>query len=181
MSQTEKAETSHKKAENLDKYLKYESPLVSRYSSPEMLFNFSDFKKFSKWRLLWVYLARAQKKLGLDISNEQISEMEANLENINFDYARREEKLLRHDVMAHVHAYALCCPKAASIIHLGATSCFVTDNADLIAIRDGFDILAKKLAKSISRLADFCLKYMNLPCLGYTHLQPGSWFVSILV
>ena len=156
------------------KYDKYESPLVSRYASDEMLATFSDRKKFANWRRLWFYLASAQKQLGLNISDEQLAEMKANVENIDFDEAKREEKLLRHDVMAHVHTFAKCCPSAAPIIHLGATSCYVGDNADLIAIRDGLEILCVKLARCISRLANFCTEYKDMACLGYTHLQPGK-------
>ena len=155
------------------RFLKYESPLVSRYSSDAMLYNFSDMKKFSQWRRLWLYLAKAEKEIGLEISDEQIAEMENNLENIDFEVAKQEEKRLRHDVMAHVHTFAKCCPKSAPIIHLGVTSAYVTDNGDLIAIRDGFEILLKKLGSCIKRLSEFCLKYKDLPCLGYTHLQPG--------
>lgn len=105
-----------------DSFLKYESPLGSRYASKEMLALFSDFQKFSNWRLLWVYLADAERQLGLQISEEQLEEMRANLKNIDFEYAQKEERLIRHDVMAHVHTFAKCCPKAAPIIHLGATS-----------------------------------------------------------
>jgi adenylosuccinate lyase len=159
---------------NLDKYKKYESPLVSRYCSDDMLYNFSDFKKFSNFRLLWLYLATAEKELGLDITDEQLEEMKQNIYNIDFDYANNQEKILRHDTMAHVLTYAHCCPKASSIIHLGATSAYVTDNADLIAIRDGFDILCLKLARTIKRLSTFCLKYKDLACLSYTHLQPAQ-------
>jgi len=162
-----------KKEMDNSKYLKYESPLVTRYSSAEMQFNFSDMKKFSNWRSLWLNLATAQKQLGLEISDEQLNEMRENLKNIDFDMASKEEKILRHDVMAHVHTLAKCCPKAAPIIHLGATSCYVTDNADLISIRDGFQILLNRLARTINRLSDFCEKYKDIPCLGYTHLQPG--------
>ena len=154
--------------------MKYESPLVSRYASDAMLYNFSDMKKFAQWRKLWLYLAKGEKELGLEISDEQISEMEQNLDNIDFEVAKQEEKRLRHDVMAHVHTFAKCAPKAAPIIHLGATSAYVGDNGDLIAIRDGFDILLKKLACCINRLSDFCVVYKDLPCLGYTHLQPAQ-------
>ena len=156
------------------KYMKYESPLIARYASAEIAANFSDFKKFSTWRLLWLYLAKCEKQLGLKITDEQIEEMEKNVKNIDFKMAADEEKILRHDVMAHVHTFAKCCPKAAPIIHLGATSAYVGDNCDLICMRDGLDILCKKLARCISRLADFSEKYKNLPCLGYTHLQPAQ-------
>ena len=159
------------------KYLKYESPLVTRYSSAEMQYNFSDMKKFSNWRSLWLNLAKAQKQLGLEISDEQLNEMEKNLKNIDVELASKEEKILRHDVMAHVHTFAKCCPRAAPIIHLGATSCYVTDNSDLISIKDGFQLLLNQLARTIKRLSDFCEKYKDLPCLGYTHLQPGFFFI----
>jgi adenylosuccinate lyase len=156
-------------------YLKYESPLVSRYASKEMLACFSDHKKFSTWRRLWLYLAQSEKELGLNITQEQLDEMQSNIENIDFEYAQKEERLIRHDVMAHVHTFAKCSPKAAPIIHLGATSCYVTDNADLIAIKDGLNILCKKLARTINVLSNFCDQYKDLPCLGYTHLQPGKF------
>ncbi|NXG82121.1 PUR8 lyase, partial [Stercorarius parasiticus] len=152
----------------------YRSPLVSRYASPEMGFNFSERKKFGTWRRLWLYLAQAEKSLGLPITDEQIKEMEANLDNIDFKMAAEEEKKLRHDVMAHVHTFAHCCPKAAAIIHLGATSCYVGDNTDLIVLRDGFNLLLPKLARVISRLANFAEKYADLPTLGFTHYQPAQ-------
>ncbi|XP_005150389.1 adenylosuccinate lyase [Melopsittacus undulatus] len=157
-----------------DGLARYRSPLVSRYASPEMGFNFSERKKFGTWRRLWLYLAQAEKSLGLPITDEQIQEMEANLDNIDFKMAAEEEKKLRHDVMAHVHTFAHCCPKAAAIIHLGATSCYVGDNTDLIVLRDGFDLLLPKLARVISRLADFAEKYADLPTLGFTHYQPAQ-------
>lgn len=156
------------------KYYKYESPLCTRYASDEMLLNFSDFKKFYRWRYLWLNLAKAEKQLGLDITDEQLVEMEANLENIDFEYAKQEEKKIRHDVMAHIHTFGKCCPKAAPIIHLGATSCYVGDNADLIMIKEGFNILNSKLARCISKLGNFCREYKDMPCLGYTHLQPAQ-------
>ncbi|XP_072127908.1 adenylosuccinate lyase [Mobula birostris] len=153
---------------------RYRSPLVSRYSSPEMAFNFSEVKKFNTWRRLWLYLARGEKMLGLPITEEQLQEMESNLDNIDFKMAAEEEKRLRHDVMAHVHTFAHCCPKAAAIIHLGATSCYVGDNTDLIVLRDGFDILLPKLARVIGRLADFAQQHAALPTLGFTHYQPAQ-------
>ncbi|KAG8436338.1 hypothetical protein GDO86_007439 [Hymenochirus boettgeri] len=157
-----------------EEVMRYRSPLVSRYASREMAFNFSDSKKFQTWRRLWLRLAQAQRSLGLPITEEQIQEMEANLENIDFKMAADEEKRLRHDVMAHVHTFAHCCPKAAPIIHLGATSCYVGDNTDLIVLRDGFDLLLPKLARVISRLADFAERYAELPTLGFTHYQPAQ-------
>ncbi|XP_078321020.1 adenylosuccinate lyase-like [Crassostrea virginica] len=152
----------------------YRSPLVSRYASPEMAFNFSEMKKFTTWRRLWTYLAKSEKALGLDITEEQVKEMENNLTNIDFQLAAAEEKKVRHDVMAHVHTFGACCPKAAGIIHLGATSAYVGDNTDLIVMRDGFDILLPKLARVIKSLSAFAEKQKNLPCLSYTHLQPAQ-------
>ncbi|NWW36478.1 PUR8 lyase, partial [Panurus biarmicus] len=157
-----------------DVMARYRSPLVSRYASAEMAYNFSERKKFGTWRRLWLYLAQAEKSLGLSITDEQIREMEANLDNIDFKMAAEEEKKLRHDVMAHVHTFAHCCPKAAAIIHLGATSCYVGDNTDLIVLRDGFNLLLPKLARVISRLADFAEKYADMPALGFTHYQPAQ-------
>ncbi|RLW00099.1 hypothetical protein DV515_00009061 [Chloebia gouldiae] len=161
-------------AEEPDAMARYRSPLVSRYASAEMAYNFSERKKFGTWRRLWLYLAQAEKSLGLSITDEQIQEMEANLDNIDFKMAAEEEKKLRHDVMAHVHTFAHCCPKAAAIIHLGATSCYVGDNTDLIVLRDGFNLLLPKLARVISRLADFAEKYADMPTLGFTHYQPAQ-------
>lgn len=152
----------------------YQTPLSSRYASKEMSENFSDLKKFSTWRQLWINLAIAQKQLGLDVQQEQIDEMEANKKNIDFEYVKREEAKTRHDVMAHIHEFAEKCPKAAGIIHLGATSCFVGDNTDLICLRDGFNILLPKLARCISRLAKFADEYKALPTLGFTHMQPAQ-------
>lgn len=152
----------------------YQTPLSSRYASQEMSYNFSDLKKFSTWRKLWINLAIAQKQLGLDIKDEQIDEMKKNVENIDFDYVKKEEAKTRHDVMAHIHEFASKCPKAAGIIHLGATSCFVGDNTDLICLRDGFDILLPKLARCISRLSKFADEYKKLPTLGFTHMQPAQ-------
>ncbi|XP_048754650.2 adenylosuccinate lyase-like isoform X2 [Ostrea edulis] len=155
-------------------FMKYRSPLVSRYASPEMSFNFSDMNKFTKWRQLWTFLAKSEKNLGLDITDEQIAEMENNQSNIDFELAAAEEKKVRHDVMAHVHTFGQCCPKSAPIIHLGATSAYVGDNTDLIVMRDGFNILLPKLACVIKCLADFAQKQKDLPCLSYTHLQPAQ-------
>lgn len=152
----------------------YRTPLVARYASPEMTYNYSEFKKFTTWRKLWIWLAKAEKTLGLDISEEQISEMEQNVTNIDFDYAAAEEERCRHDVMAHIHTFGVCCPKAAPIIHLGATSAFVGDNTDLIIMRDAFDIILPKLARCMQKLSLFAEKYRSLPCLGYTHLQPAQ-------
>ncbi|XP_065065872.1 adenylosuccinate lyase-like [Rhopilema esculentum] len=153
---------------------RYNSPLTGRYASKEMAFNFSEEKKFTTWRKLWIILAKAEKELGLSITDEQITEMESNVQNIDYDLAAKEEKIRRHDVMAHVHAFGVCCPKAAAIIHLGATSCFVGDNTDLIVIRDGLDIILPKLARCIHRLSRFAEEQKDLPCLGFTHFQPAQ-------
>ncbi|KAL2919923.1 adenylosuccinase ade13 [Polyrhizophydium stewartii] len=156
-------------------HARYQSPLTSRYASPEMAFNFSDDKKFSTWRKLWLTLAKAEKQLGLaDITDEAIAEMQAHLTDIDYAVAAAEEKRRRHDVMAHVHTFGLAAPKAAPIIHLGATSCFVTDNSELIMYRDGLDILLPKLAQAVQTLAGFADKYKELPTLGFTHFQPAQ-------
>ncbi|XP_051818047.1 adenylosuccinate lyase [Antechinus flavipes] len=152
----------------------YRSPLAARYASPEMCFLFSDAHKFQTWRLLWLLLAEAEQKLGLPITDEQLEEMRQNLNNIDYDMAAEEEKRLRHDVMAHVHTFGHCCPKAAGIIHLGATSCYVGDNTDLITLKKAIDVLLPKLARVISRLADFATKHASLPTLGFTHFQPAQ-------
>lgn len=153
----------------------YETALSKRYASKEMRENFGDFKKFSTWRRLWVILAEAQKELGLtNIQDEQLQEMKDNITNIDFEYVQEEESKTRHDVMAHIHDFANHCPKAASIIHLGATSCFVGDNTDQIVIRDAINIILPKLARCIKRFSDFADKYKSLPCLGYTHMQPAQ-------
>uniref|UniRef100_A0A8C8GDZ7 Adenylosuccinate lyase n=1 Tax=Oncorhynchus tshawytscha TaxID=74940 RepID=A0A8C8GDZ7_ONCTS len=158
----------------MDEFSKYRSPLVSRYASKEMAYNFSDRKKFTTWRKLWIYLAKAEKALGLLVTDAQVTEMESHAEDIDFAMAAEEESKLRHDVMAHVHTFAHCCPTAAPIIHLGATSCYVGDNTDLILLRDGFDILLPKLARVIDRLSNFAEKYAGLPTLGFTHYQPAQ-------
>ena len=132
---------------------RYESPLVSRYVSPDIAFCFSDDNKFQTWRRLWIMLAKAEQKLGLEISDEQIAEMEAQVEDIDYDLAAVEEKKRRHDVMAHVHTFGVAGPLAAPIIHLGATSCYVGDNTDLIVLRDGLRILLPKLARVVDRFA----------------------------
>ncbi|XP_076035563.1 adenylosuccinate lyase [Oratosquilla oratoria] len=155
-------------------YDQYRNPLASRYASKEMSFNFSDTKKFSTWRKLWIYLAESEMELGLPITQSQITEMEQHVNNIDFERAAHEEKETRHDVMAHVKTFAAICPKAAPIIHLGATSCFVGDNTDLIALRDGLKILLSKVARCIDRLTNFALKNKDIPTLGFTHLQPAQ-------
>lgn len=152
----------------------YESPFCTRYASKEMQYIFSADKKFTTWRRLWVALARAEMKLGLSVTQEQVDELEANIENIDYDVAAEEEKRRRHDVMAHVHAYGQVCPNAAGIIHLGATSCYVGDNTDVIIMRDAMNIVKRKLIKVIHQLSLFADKYKALPCLAYTHLQPAQ-------
>ncbi|XP_076621713.1 adenylosuccinate lyase [Colletes latitarsis] len=164
---------SSSKVENSE-YSDYRSPLATRYASKEMRYNFSDQHKFSTWRKLWVYLAKAEMELGLAITPEQIAEMESRIDDIDFDACAKEEKATRHDVMAHVHVFGNQCPTAAPIIHLGATSCYVGDNTDLMILRNGFDILLPKLANVLSRLATFATKYRDLPTLGFTHLQPAQ-------
>ncbi|NRA38252.1 MAG: adenylosuccinate lyase [Planctomycetes bacterium] len=153
---------------------RYESPLVSRYASSEISFCFSDDKKFQTWRQLWIMLAKAEQKLGLEISDEQIEEMESQVEDIDYDLAAVEEKKRRHDVMAHVHTYGVACPLAAPIIHLGATSCYVGDNTDLVVLRDGLKILLPKLARVVDRMRAFADEYKNQPTLGFTHFQPAQ-------
>lgn len=152
----------------------YQTPLNGRYASEEMKHLFSDDAKFSTWRRLWVALAEAEKDLGLDITDEQIAELKEHIEDINYDVARAREKEVRHDVMSHVYAYGVQCPKAAGIIHLGATSCYVTDNTDILLIREGLRIIRAKLLGVIKLLADFAEEYKNLPTLGYTHGQPAT-------
>ena len=149
----------------------YTSPLSSRYASKEMQFIFSPDNKFRTWRKLWIVLAETEQELGLPITDEQLAELKAHAEDI--DYAAYEKKL-RHDVMAHVHTYGDCCPTARGIIHLGATSCYVGDNTDVIIMRDALRLLKTKLLNVISRLADFAEKYRDLPTLGFTHFQPAQ-------
>lgn len=152
----------------------YISPLSTRYASKEMQHIFSESFKFRTWRKLWIALAKAEKQLGLDITDEQIGELEANAENINFDVAEEREKIVRHDVMSHVYAYGKQCPKAEPIIHLGATSCYVGDNTDVVILREASNIIQKKAAQVLKNLSDFAEKYKSLPCLAYTHLQPAQ-------
>ena len=152
----------------------YTSPLVERNASKQMSELFGAQKKFSTWRRLWLELAKAQKKLGLDIKQNQINEMAGHLDDINFNKAAAYEKKFRHDVVAHIHTFADVAPKAASIIHLGATSCFVTDNADLIIMRQALELTAAKLAAVINLLAKFAAKHRALPTLGFTHFQPAQ-------
>ncbi|XP_050058749.1 adenylosuccinate lyase isoform X2 [Aphis gossypii] len=155
-------------------YDTYVSPLSTRYASTEMKYNFSDRKKFTTWRTLWTLLAQAEQELGLDITNKQLEELRNNIENVDFAAAAEEEKLTRHDIMAHVHTYAACCPTAGPIIHLGATSCDIGDNADLIVLRDAFDILLPKLAGCMKTLGEFADKHKELATLGFTHFQPAQ-------
>ena len=152
----------------------YESPLSSRYASKYMLELFSADTRYQTWRSLWVSLAKAEMALGLPISQAQIDEMSAHIEDIDYDCVRQREKEVRHDVMAHVHAFGVAAPSAAGIIHLGATSCYVTDNADLIIYRDGLRYLRGELLKVIANLSDFAQKYKAMPTLGYTHYQPAQ-------
>ena len=153
---------------------KYESPFGQRYASDEMQYVFSNDFKFSTWRKLWVALAKAEQKAGLDITDGQIAELEAHVEDINYEDAERREKEVRHDVMAHVYAYGLQCPTAKGIIHLGATSCYVGDNTDVIILRAGLELVKKKLINVIGLLAKFAGEYKDLPALAYTHLQPAQ-------
>jgi adenylosuccinate lyase len=153
---------------------KYSSPLSSRYASKEMLTLFSDNSRYQTFRRLWVALAESEMELGLKITKEQIDELKANIENIDFEAVARKEKEIRHDVMAHVYAYGLVCPKAKGIIHLGATSCYVTDNADIIIMKQGLELLRNKLQAAISALAQFARQYRALPTLGFTHFQPAQ-------
>ena len=155
-------------------YEKYESPLSSRYASDYMLHLFSQEKRIRTWRKLWVALARAEHKLGLPITAEQIEELEAHVDDIDFDCAAQREKEVRHDVMAHVYAYGKAAPSAAGIIHLGATSCYVTDNGDLILYRDGLHYLRGELLGVLKNLAVFADEYKAMPTLGYTHYQPAQ-------
>lgn len=152
----------------------YKNPLEERYSSEEMLFNFSHNNKFRTWRKLWIALAEIQKDLGLDITEAQINELKEAQDLIDYDLAAKYEKKFRHDVMAHVHTYGDAAPGAKGIIHLGATSAFVGDNTDLIQIRDGLLILRKKLVNVMESLKDFALEYKDLPTLGFTHFQPAQ-------
>ena len=152
----------------------YESPLSSRYASEEMLALFSPDKKFTTWRRLWVALARAEMELGLPVTQEQVDELEAHVTDINYDVAAAEEKRLRHDVMAHVHAYGAQCPKAMPIIHLGATSCYVGDNTDIILMREGLELIRDKLVRVLHTLSLFADKHKSLPTLGFTHFQPAQ-------
>lgn len=152
----------------------YENPLIKRYASKDMGFVFSPQFKFQTWRHLWILLAEAEKELGLPITDEQLAELKAHAQDINFAEAEKREKAVRHDVMAHVHAYGLQCPKAAGIIHLGATSAYVTDNTDLIQMKAGLDLVRRRALRVIAALAKFARQYKDLPTLGFTHFQPAQ-------
>lgn len=152
----------------------YENPLNSRYASKEMQYLFSPDKKFTTWRKLWIALAESEQELGLDISDEQIAELKAHAEDINYDVAREREKEVRHDVMSHVYAYGVQCPNAKPIIHLGATSCYVGDNTDIIIMTEALRLVKKKLICLINELAKFCEEYKSLPTLAFTHFQPAQ-------
>ena len=155
-------------------HARYESPLSSRYASDQMQYIFSPDKKFSTWRRLWVALARAEMELGLPVTAEQVAELEAHLTDIDYEKAAQYEKKLRHDVMAHVHTYGDLCPKAMPIIHLGATSCYVGDNTDVILMREGLCLIRDELVRVLDRLARFARQYKALPTLGFTHFQPAQ-------
>ncbi len=152
----------------------YESPLSSRYADKEMKYIFSPDKKFRTWRKLWIALAEAEHELGLNITQEQIDELKAHAEDINYEVAEEREKLVRHDVMSHVYAYGQQCPNAAGIIHLGATSCYVGDNTDVIIMTEALRIVEKKLVSAIRQLSGFADKYKALPTLAFTHFQPAQ-------
>ena len=152
----------------------YTSPLSTRYASREMQYLFSDNNKFRTWRRLWIALAKAERRLGLNVTQEQIAQLEAHAEDINYDVAEAREKLVRHDVMSHVYAYGQQCPDAEAIIHLGATSCYVGDNTDILILRDASRLTLRKCAQVLRNLSAFAEKYKDLPCLAYTHLQPAQ-------
>ena len=152
----------------------YLSPLSTRYASKQMQYLFSDDCKFRTWRKLWVALAEAEQQLGLPITDEQIAQMRENIDNIDYEVAAERERQVRHDVMAHVYAYGEVCPKAKGIIHLGATSCYVGDNTDVIVMREGLRLIRTKLLSVMDKLAGFALQYKDLPCLAYTHFQPAQ-------
>ncbi len=152
----------------------YETPLNSRYASVEMQYIFSPDFKFRTWRKLWIALAESEMELGLNITREQVDELKANADDINYDVAAEREKLVRHDVMSHVFAYGEQCPQAKPIIHLGATSCYVGDNTDVITMAEGMKLIRKKLVNLIDSLSKFSLEYKDMPCLAFTHFQPAQ-------
>ena len=153
---------------------RYQTPLAERYASKEMQYIFSPDKKFRTWRKLWIALAESEKELGLNITDEQIEELKAHKDDINYEDAKAREKIVRHDVMSHVYAYGLQCPKAKGIIHLGATSCYVGDNTDLIIMTEGLKLVRKKLVNVINELSKFADEYKALPTLAFTHFQPAQ-------
>ena len=153
---------------------RYVSPLSERYASREMQYIFSPDMKFRTWRKLWIALAETEKELGLDITQEQIDELKSHQDDINYDVAKAREKEVRHDVMSHVYAYGVQCPKAKGIIHLGATSCYVGDNTDIIVMTEALKLVKKKLVNVIAKLADFAGKYRAMPTLAFTHFQPAQ-------
>jgi adenylosuccinate lyase len=158
----------------MNPHSQYENPLITRYASREMSALWSPQRKFSTWRRLWVALAESQRALGLSISEAQIAELHGKVDDIDFEAAREHERRLRHDVMAHVHTLGESAPTARPIIHLGATSCYVTDNTDLILTREALGLIRGQLVGAIDALADFALRWKDLPCLGYTHFQPAQ-------
>ena len=153
---------------------RYQSPLSERYASKEMQYIFSPDMKFRTWRKLWIALAETEKELGLDITDEQIAELKAHQDDINYEVAKEREKIVRHDVMSHVYAYGVQCPKAKGIIHLGATSCYVGDNTDIIVMTEALKVVKKKLVNVIAQLGAFAEKYKELPTLAFTHFQPAQ-------
>ena len=153
---------------------RYQSPLSERYASREMQYIFSPDMKFRTWRKLWIALAETEKELGLPITDEQITELKEHADDINYDVAKEREKVVRHDVMSHVYAYGVQCPKAKGIIHLGATSCYVGDNTDIILMAEALKLVKKKLVNVIAELADFADRYKDLPTLAFTHFQPAQ-------
>lgn len=153
---------------------KYESPFGKRYASNEMLYLFSDDNKFRTWRKLWVALAEAEKEFGLPITDEQTEEMKAHIDDINYEVAEEYERKFKHDVMSHIHAYGTQCPNAMPIIHLGATSCYVGDNTDLLIMMDALKLIKEKLVAVMGKLANFAMEYKDMPTLGFTHFQPAQ-------
>ena len=153
---------------------RYVSPLSERYASREMQYIFSPDKKFRTWRRLWIALAETEKELGLNITDEQIEEMKSHADDINFEVAKEREKVVRHDVMSHVYAYGVQCPKAKGIIHLGATSCYVGDNTDIIIMSEALKLVRTKLVNVIAELAKFAEEQKNQPTLAFTHFQPAQ-------
>ena len=152
----------------------YISPFQTRYASKEMQYIFSEDNKFKTWRRLWIALAKAEQKQGLPITDAQIAELEAHKDDINYDVAAAREKECRHDVMSHVYAYGVQCPEAKGIIHLGATSCYVGDNTDILVMREGLEVVRRKLLNVMALLAEFADEYKAMPALAYTHLQPAQ-------